>query len=337
MQSALVTGATGFIGQHLTRRLLAEGVEVRCLVRSVARGEPLRGDGATLVPGDVVDDSTLRSAIGDVDTVFHLAGLTKATRTRSLWDVNEKGTRNVAAACAARPNPPAMVYVSSLAAAGPCIEGRPRTEREAATPVSNYGRSKYAGEIASAEFADETPITVVRPPIVLGPGDRDGFELFRTIARWRTHLVPGRGDEPYSVIHAEDLTSALIAAARRGKRLGSRDPLAGVYFVAADEQVTYAKLGQMVSRAVGVSPVRIVRSPAATVWGVATANELIAQLTRKPRFLGLDKAREATAGGWACDDRLIRRDTGFTPARSLQDRIDETAAWYREKAWLPRP
>src|SRR6056297_3292269 len=133
MQSALVTGSTGFIGQHLVRRLLAEGVEVRCLVRSVARGEPLRADGATLVQGDVVDEGTLRSAIGDVDTVFHLAGLTKATRTRSLWNVNEKGTRNVAATCAARPSPPTLVYVSSLAAAGPCIEGRPRTEREGAT------------------------------------------------------------------------------------------------------------------------------------------------------------------------------------------------------------
>lgn len=337
MQRALVTGSTGFIGQHVVRNLLAEGIQVRCLVRSVDRGEPLREDGATLFLGDVADPDTLRPAIGDVDTVFHLAGLTKATRKRSLWDVNETGTRNVAAACAARPNPPTMVYVSSLAAAGPCIEGRPRTEREGATPISNYGRSKYAGEVASAAFADKTPITVVRPPIVLGQGDRDGFELFRTIARLRTHLVPGPGDEPYSVIHAEDLTSALVAAARRGKRLESRDPLAGVYFAAADEQVTYTELGEMIGRAVGVCPVRIVRSPAPTVWGVATVNELIAQVTRKPRLLSWDKAREATAGGWACDDREFRRDTGFTPARSLQDRLDETAAWYREQAWLPRP
>ncbi len=338
MNRAFVTGATGFIGHHLVRRLQAEGAEVRCLVRSHRRAEALAQLGARLVSGDVTDPESLRSAVANVDVVFHLAGLTKATSAGQLREVNEEGTRNVAAACAAASVPPVLVYVSSLAAAGPCIAGRPRTEQDEPAPVSRYGQSKHAGELAAAAYARHMPITVVRPPIVLGQGDRAGLELFRTIARWNLHLVPGRTDASYSVIHAADLAAALIAATASGRRLDPETPEnahAGIYFAAADELVTYSELGRMAGRSLGRTQVRIWRSPGAGVWTIAAINELVAQVRRKPHILGWDKAREATAGGWACSDEALRRDTGFVPERPLQDRLDETVRWYREQGWLP--
>lgn len=335
MKRVLVTGATGFIGNHLVHRLHADGCEVRCLVRSIARGERLQQLGTKLVPGDITDPDSLRAAVADVDVVFHLAGLTKALHARQFWQANEEGTSNIAAASAAVTRPPVLVYVSSLAAAGPCIDGRPRTERDGAAPVSHYGRSKRGGELAAAVYARQLPVTVVRPPIVLGPGDRDGLDLFRTIAIWNLHMVPGRSDALYSVIHAADLAAALVAAANRGRRLNPDDEQAGTYFVAADELVTYSELGTMVARSLGKSKFRIVRSPNAGVWTIATVNQLFSQLRRKPHFLAWDKARDATAGGWACSDRALRQDTGFAPARTLQQRLDETVAWYRAEGWLP--
>lgn len=335
MQRFLVTGATGFIGHHLVRRLRGGGAEVRCLVRSRARGEHLARMGATLIDGDVTDPQSLGPAVGDVDAVIHLAGLTKSVQPRDLWRVNEAGTRHLATACAASPRPPVLLYVSSLAAAGPNPTGRPRTEIDPSAPVSYYGQSKRAGELAAAGFADQLPITIVRPPIVLGQGDRDGLELFRSIARWNLHVVPGQTDAPYSVIHAADLAAALVAAAKRGRRLRPGDESTGVYFASADERVSYSELGRMVGRALGRTKVRVWRSGPTGVWTVAAVNELVAKIRRKPHILGLDKAREATAGGWACLDTALRQDTGFAPERPLQSRLDETARWYREQGWLP--
>lgn len=337
MARAVVTGATGFIGQHLVERLLKQGDSVECVVRATSDTRRLEPLGVGLRVADLANPESLRSAVGGADVVYHLAGLTKSIQGRQLWRVNEEGSRAVAEACAAAPDPPTLVYVSSLAAAGPSPPGRPRVESDTVAPVSDYGRSKRAGEIAVADFSDRLPVTIVRPPIVLGEGDRDGLEMFRGIARWNVHLVPGLADHLFSAIHAADLAEAIAVAAVRGRRL---DPDAGdeqgVYFAAADEVVTYRELGVMVGVALGRPAPRIVKSPPAAVWLIAAINEAVSRIRRKPHILNLDKAREATAGGWACSSQILTRDTGFRPAAPLQERLTATAEWYVAQGLLPR-
>src|SRR5262245_3824487 len=142
MTKVLVTGATGFIGSKLTERLLADGDEVTCLVRNPARAEALSRLGARLVQGDVRDAQSVRTAVGDTQIVYHLAGIISAFHSQEMTATNVTAFRNVAEACADRSTPPTILYVSSLAAAGPAIAGRPRVESDPAAPVSNYGRSK---------------------------------------------------------------------------------------------------------------------------------------------------------------------------------------------------
>jgi nucleoside-diphosphate-sugar epimerase len=136
MVRALVTGATGFIGSHLVERLMRDGVEVRCLVRCPRRAAALRARGATLVAGDVTDPSSLRAAVADADVVHHLAGLTLAFNFRDFLRVNAAGTANLAAACARVETPPVLVYVSSVAAAGPSRLTARAPRRRA--PVSHW-------------------------------------------------------------------------------------------------------------------------------------------------------------------------------------------------------
>jgi nucleoside-diphosphate-sugar epimerase len=334
---ALVTGATGFIGQHLVRRLVERGDDVACLVRPTSELTPLARWPVRFVPGDVTDHANLETALAGCDVVYHLAGVTTALRRADMFRVNADGVSNVAAACAARMTPPKLILVSSLAASRPAHDGRAVCESDESAPVSIYGRSKRAGELAAAKHAAAVPITIIRPPIVFGEGDRALLPLFNGIARWGVHVVPGFFDKRFSLIHADDLAEALLLAADRGARLaGGLEPGdRGVYFVAAEESLSYAEIGRMAGAALGRRRVLVVRQAHFAVWSLAAATQTLGWLRRRPFSFNWDKAREATAGSWLCSAGLFRHDTGFAPAASIADRLRQTVQWYREQGWLP--
>ena len=151
----LVTGATGFIGGVLANQLAARGDRVRALVRATSRTHALARLGAELAPGDVSDPASLQRAVEGCEGVVHLAGAVKALSKAELFRANAGGTRNVVEACARTGC--RLVYVSSLAAAGPSLGGRPRREEDPPAPVSSYGESKLAGEAAVRAAAGRCP------------------------------------------------------------------------------------------------------------------------------------------------------------------------------------
>ncbi len=216
MGDVLVTGASGFIGYHLVQALVARGDRVTCLVRKSSAINRVKALGAQIVYNDFMDRALLRATVAGKEVVYHVAGRTKVLHVREFFVANRDAARNMAEACASQPNPPVLVVVSSLAAAGPSTASRQRMETDPLRQVSYYARSKRAGELAVQRFADRVPITVLRPPIVLGEADTQGVSLFRTIQGVGVHLVPGWTTHRYSVIHATDLATAMILAAQRG-------------------------------------------------------------------------------------------------------------------------
>jgi len=339
MAKVLVTGGSGFIGGHLVRALRKQGDEVTCLVRRTSPVARLERLGVARMLGDVTDLESLKAAVAGKSVVYHLAGLVTGLHAREMYRVNQGGTANVARACAERPEPPLLVYVSSLAAAGPSTPERLRVETDPTEPISVYGRSKRAGEVAAQRYADRVPITVIRPPIVLGEGDRVGLPLFQSVARWGVHVVGGLAPRRFSVIHADDLAEGLILAARRGERLlppADNEPprWRGFYFVGDDEHPEYGDLGRMVGAAVGRRGVRVIRIPVPLVWTVAGGVQLAAHLRGRALFLGLDKAREICAPSWTCSPRKAIDQLGFRVAAPLAERLRQTAAWYRSEGWL---
>lgn len=340
MCKVFVTGATGFIGYHLVKALTESGRETTCLIRKTSRVEQIRRFGVRFVQGDLSNRESLTEALREVQVVYHLAGTTKALRPGDLYRTNERGVVELLEACRRVPNPPTVVLVSSLAAAGPAPAGRPilRTESDPARPVSFYGHSKRAGELAAEDRAGDVPITVVRPAIVFGEWDRDCFLMFRPIRRWGLHLVPGYRRKYFSLIHADDLVSLLLAAAERGERLPDprnedSAPGTGYYFAAGPENPTYGQLGKMMGAALG-RRVLVVPIAPPVVWLVAAINTLIGRLTRRPKAFSLDKAREALAGSWVCSAEKAERQLGFRVAASLAKRLKQTADWYKAQGWL---
>jgi dihydroflavonol-4-reductase len=338
MNRVLVTGGTGFIGRHLVERLTNRETVVRRLVRDLGRGSETAMPGLEFAVGDVTDRGSLDEAVRGVDVVYHLAGRTLALSPGEFHQVNAEGTRNLAAACAARTSPPSLVFVSSLAAAGPSTDERPRVEEDAPAPVSDYGRSKWAAERALRSFAGSVPITVFRPPGVFGPRERHMLALFRSVRRgW--NVVPVRTPLRLSFVHVEDLVDGLLLGAERGARLtpeGDRtgDTSRGLYYVAFDESPTYAELGALIKSAIGRASITTVRLPSAIGFAAASVSEVIARARRRPSLLNLDKMREAAAGSWTCNPGRAARELGFRPKATLLERLRETAQWYEAEGWL---
>jgi nucleoside-diphosphate-sugar epimerase len=318
-----LTGATGFVGSHLAEALLGAGHQVSCLVRSPARAASLEQRGARLVTGALDDEEALRRLVDGAEVLHHVAGLLAARTQVELERVNRAGTfvlAQVARAAGVR----RMVYVSSLAVSGPTVPGQPLEEAAADRPVTPYGRSKQAGE--AAVRASGMPYTIVRPPAVYGPRDREILRVFQLARRGLVPLL-GDGRQELSFIHAADLARALMAAA------GSAAAEGHTYHAAHPEVVEQRAFVRQVGEALG-RRVRTLPLPHAVVRGVLWTSGAFARATGKATLLSPDKAEEFLAPAWTCSSTALLRDAGWQAAIPLAQGLPETAAWYRSAGWL---
>lgn len=338
MSFAFVTGASGFVGSHLVQALRARGERVRCLVRKNSRSSLLREAGAELIYGELHQSQLLEEGIYGASAVFHLAALTAALRNEDMLKVNRDGSKEVAQACAKQRTPPKLILVSSIAAAGPAPRGQIRTESDPPQPISNYGRSKLAGEQEALAFAGKVPLTIVRPGIVFGPRNKAMLPIFQAIKYLNLHVVPGTQPPPLSYIHVSDCVELLLRARERGEVVApiqnGRSHVHGYYFAVAPEYPSYAELGKMAGPLIRRPYVLVLPCPAPIPWVIGGVSQAFATLRRQPDDLNLDKIQEALAPSWACSAEAAKRDLAFAPPKSLQERLAETIQWYQQERWL---
>ncbi len=321
-----VTGATGFVGSHVAEQLVASGHEVTVLARSPGRLGWIRHLPARVLYGDLDRSDVLRELVRGQDVIVHAAGLTRATSREEFVRVNVEGSvRVMDAALAAAPALRRFVYLSSQAAMGPSREGEPMDEDAPRRPISDYGLSKSLAEDALARYADRVPVTVIRPPWVYGPRDRDTLAYFRLAARGIRLVVAPRS--LYSIAYADNLAIGIRLAAESGL------PGARAYFLTDGDGMDIEKISRMMCDAVGRRAVRV-RVPVAAVAVVAAANELAARISGRPPLIGWRKLGEARNPWWLATDRRARDELGYRPAIPSERGMAETAAWYRVAGWL---
>jgi nucleoside-diphosphate-sugar epimerase len=327
---ALVTGATGFIGRHLCAALRAAGDDVTALVRATSNRAALEPLGVGFAVGDVGDPDSIQRAVdaGGHEVVFHLAAMLGQPWHPEFLRTNAVGVRHVASACAAAARPPRLIVTSSMAAAGPSPRpGQARTEDDAPAPVSRYGASKLAGEQAARELSGRLAITIVRPPVVFGDDDQAMLPLFRVAARGFA-VTPGKG--AVSLVHVDDLVALLRAAAGGETVTADGGPGRGVYFGGFDEAPTWPELARRVAIATGRRGALALSAPRWLLRAGGAAAERYARWRDSDfELLSTDKAREALAGDWICSPAKAAAQLGWRPARSLDERLVETAAAYR--------
>lgn len=328
----LLTGGTGFIGQRLARRIIERGDTLTVLVRKSSKRGPLEALGARFAVGDLTTGEGLAEAVRDVDCVLHLAGVTKAREPAGYFEGNANGTRRVVEAMAALPRPPRLVYCSSLAAAGPSTPERPRREEDPPAPVSVYGRSKLGGEEAVREYADRVPCVIVRPPIVYGPGDTEFLPSMLPMAKKGLAIKSGFGPKRYSLIHVDDLCTALLAAAERGATLSRDDAARGVYTVSDGREYTWEEVCEALAGALGRGRPTVVPVPDVIGYLIGLGSELMARLKGTIPILNRDKVREMTCPAWTCTIERASSELGFSPSIPLAQGIAGTLAAYQQRA-----
>ena len=319
----LVTGATGFVGGHLAEALRRRGDEVTVLARSARKAEALRPLGVLVVEGDLHRTAALAQAVEGQDVVYHVAGMVAARDEAAFLQANRDGTRNLVAAAEARGRP-RFVFVSSLAAAGPAPRGRPLDGTEPPRPVTAYGRSKLAAE--QVVTASSLPWTIVRPPTVYGPRDREVLKVFR-LARLGVAPVFGDGSQELSAVHGADLADALVAAGT------APAAAARVYHACHPEVFTSGHFVRAIAAAMGRT-VRLVGLPAGVARPLLGITELAARVAHRPTILTRDKANEFFQSAWTADPTALMHDTGWRAKHDLGAGLADTYQWYRSAGWL---
>ncbi len=320
---AMVTGATGFVGSHLVEALRQRGDDVTAIARSSRKAQPLTALGVSVVPGDLHDAAALQRAVEGQDIVYHVAGLVAARNEAEFLRANREGTENVVAAVG-RAGVTRLVFVSSLAAAGPAPRGAPLSGDEPPAPVTAYGRSKLAAEQAVRRSG--LSWSIVRPPIVYGPRDREILKVFR-LARLRIAPVFGDGGQELVAVHAGDLARALISVA------SSPSTIARTYTACHPEVFTSSQFGVAVAAAMGRSAA-IIHIPQPVGRLVLSLTEAAARLARQPTILTTDKANEFFQPAWTGNSGPLTRDTGWRARYDLKRGLADTYRWYREAGWL---
>jgi dihydroflavonol-4-reductase len=324
---ALVTGGTGFIGSHLTEALLQKGLQVRCLLRKTSDLKWLKGLPIEFAYGDCTNKTSLEKAVRGVDWVFHLAGVTKAIKGETYFEVNGLGTENLIHACLGNnPRLQKFIYISSQAAAGPSRNGCNKKEADPCEPVSFYGRSKRVGEELVLTHAHEIPVLILRPSAVYGPRDKDIFAFFKCLSRRINPCLIGP-NQRLSLCYVQDIVQGILLAVETQTTSGE------IFFLSDGNDYRMEEIGDIAAQAMGVSALRI-RIPKSMILGIACFSEYLSKCFRMPSLLNKDKAEEMIQRNWVCDIAKAKTLLGFEPRVPLSEGAKLTFEWYKKEKWL---
>lgn len=330
--TTLVTGASGFVGSHVARQLVAAGGAVRILVRHGSRLEFLNDLSAERVEGDLRDSASIARAMKGVRRVFHVAADYRlwARNPQEIYESNVGGTRRLLEA-AVREGVSRIVYtstVATIAVSQPgAAEGMLPDETNRATVdqmIGHYKRSKFLAEAeAKKAAADGVPVVIVNPTTPVGPGDWKPTPTGRIIVDFLNGKMPAYVDTGLNLVAVEDVAAGHLLAAERGR--------AGERYLLGARNMTLKEILEALAAITGC-PAPRVRLPHAVAFAAAYADEWFSRIVgRDPRIpvegVKMSRHRMFVATGKA------ERELGYK-ASSVESALERAVEWYRQRGYV---
>jgi nucleoside-diphosphate-sugar epimerase len=326
--TVLVSGATGFLGASLVRRLLSGGARVRVLARSPLKAKPLLDQGVQIVVGDITDRASVAAAVDDVGVVYHLAGRLLAPGVPGVeyHRTHVEGTKLLLACCQKTSSLERFVHCSTTGVLG--VTGdRPADESAPFRPTNVYEATKAEAELAVRDaWRDGFPAVIARPGLVYGPGDLHLLAFFGSVLRRQFRPI-GRRTVWLHPIYIDDMTEALVRCGQRAAAIGECFHLAG------REPVSLGDLAEAIARAGGTRlprghiPLPAARAVAALGDGLPPSLKPSAPLTRSR----LDFLTHSRVYDVAKAHRLL----DFAASTELSVGARRSIEWYRGQGYLP--
>lgn len=327
----LITGASGFVGSAVAKRLVDAGHEVRALVRATSPRLNLAAMRIDLVDGDLRDARSLERAMNGVRILFHVAADYRlwARNPNDIVHTNVEGTR-LLMTTAARAGVERIVHTSSVATLAARPDGQPSDETlplDAKSAVGAYKYSKVTAERLVERMVAEQglPAIIVNPSTPIGSGDVRPTPTGRIIVEAAAGRMPGFVDTGLNLVHVDDVAAGHVAALERG-RIGERYILGG-------QDVLLGDMLAEIARQVGRKPPKL-RLPRRLIFPIAYGAEAIARFTGREPFV-------TTTGLKLAKDRMFftsakaERELGYR-ARPYGEAVAEAIAWFRDNGYLKR-
>ena len=326
---ALVTGATGFIGSRVLRRLIEKGAKVRALVRKESNLENIEGLPVEIVYGDLRNYSSLLNALDGCNFLFHVAADYRlwVPNPENMYRTNVDGTVNIMKA-ALEKGIKRIVYTSSVATLGLNPDGSPSNEDTPSSlsdMIGHYKRSKFLAEEKVREMVKKygLPAVIVNPSTPIGPGDIKPTPTGRIIIEAASGRMPAYVDTGLNIVHVDDVAEGHILALEKG-RIGERYILGG-------ENLTLRELLEKISKFTGRPSPKIRISPD-IILPLAYLVEALARITKKEPFMTVDGVKMSKKKMFFSIEKA-KRELGYMP-RPVDKAIKDSIDWFKKKGYI---
>jgi nucleoside-diphosphate-sugar epimerase len=325
----LVTGATGFTGAFVVRKLIERGAKVRAIARNSSSLEYSKELPIEWVRGHVYDPEVIERAIKGVEYIFHVAA---AYREAKITDetyrlVHVQSTQLLVQAAQKQPQFKRFVHLSTVGVHGH-IDEPPANEEYIFSPGDMYQSTKAEAELWIREFGEREkfPFVVIRPAAIYGPGDKRLFKVFKMAAR-RFFPLFGSGRGLYHLIHVEDLADIVLLAAYHPKAVGE------VFIAGNKAPSSLQEMARIISDELGNTSLKFLRLPVWPLFLLAALTEAVC----KP--LGIEPPIYKRRVAFFTKDRCFNTDKlhtllGYSEQFTNEIGLRSTARWYRAQGWL---
>jgi nucleoside-diphosphate-sugar epimerase len=325
-ENVLITGASGFLGYHLITAALEKNLSVYAAVRKNSSIDHLKELPVKYVFLDYndVEDMAKTLAENNIHYIIHAAGVTKAVKQQQYNDINASNSVNLAkAAEISRGDFKKMVFISSLAAAGPAASlADTITEQQEPRPVTAYGKSKLLAEKELSKL--NISLVSLRPTAVYGPGDKDIFIMLKTVSRGLDPYM-GKINQQLSFVHAADVATVAVQSLFADAE--------GVYNITDGNKYDRYEFADITKRILNKKALRF-HIPMPLIKVLAYFLETTNSWMNKPAVINREKLHELAATNWYCDISKAREDLNFKPKFSLTNGLQDSIDWYKKNRLL---